>query len=423
MSKERERGRGTSEPLIVDSALFSQILARLKKHEDAVVFLKPVDWQKMGLDDYPTIVTEPMDFQTLGRRVRDSEFAGPGGTAEFLRKLELIWNNCRLYNGDDSDIAQMANRMEAFSHILIHDLLPSKYHTKAVLASVEAAGAAERAAADAKAAAEVKARARAAAEEAAAAEAAAAEAAAAEAAAAAANAGNGDGRSHRRGRPRKQRPEASTAEASHAELSRGGGGGGAGAQSAAEAGRPKGQDSRTKSPHLMSPQASASPDMFTLDPADPLRSSKAAELARLHTHSGTHTHTHGTAGDRDRGPLGGGPLGAGTLGGGSGMGDHSLGMGMDEGQLTFAAEGRSEEAVAEIFTEFVLGIQALQPENCAKAVAVLHRESGESLPESTTVLTDDSHLTLHVSKISVEDVSRFNSLIKAYRLHQALNAS
>lgn len=51
---------------MIDAALLSQILAKLRKHDDAYPFLKPVEWKKLGLDDYPEIVKQPMDLQTIG---------------------------------------------------------------------------------------------------------------------------------------------------------------------------------------------------------------------------------------------------------------------------------------------------------------------------------------------------------------------
>lgn len=107
----------------VDSSLLAQMLAKLRKHEDAYPFLRPVDWKKLDLHDYPHIVSRPMDLQTVGRRLRDGQFSDPI-VIEFLNDLQLIWNNCRLYNDEKTEIFAMADRMEAYMLELIKEMLP-----------------------------------------------------------------------------------------------------------------------------------------------------------------------------------------------------------------------------------------------------------------------------------------------------------
>eukprot|EP01053_Blabericola_migrator_P000920 Blabericola_migrator_1__919@NODE_1227_length_5049_cov_163_123645_g832_i0_p2_GENE_NODE_1227_length_5049_cov_163_123645_g832_i0NODE_1227_length_5049_cov_163_123645_g832_i0_p2_ORF_typecomplete_len323_score48_18Bromodomain/PF00439_25/2_6e23_NODE_1227_length_5049_cov_163_123645_g832_i039684936 len=106
----------------VDTAILAQMLARLRKQEDAYPFLKPVDWKKMELHDYPHIITKPMDLQTVGRRLRDGLYTEPV-TAQFLADLQQIWNNCRDYNDESTEIYAMADRMEIVMWELIKELL------------------------------------------------------------------------------------------------------------------------------------------------------------------------------------------------------------------------------------------------------------------------------------------------------------
>lgn len=72
-------------------------------------FLMPVAWEQLKLFDYPQIVARPMDFNTLKKNLNDGKFAT---YEEFLSDLQLIWDNCKLYNMQGSEIYRLAERME-----------------------------------------------------------------------------------------------------------------------------------------------------------------------------------------------------------------------------------------------------------------------------------------------------------------------
>jgi hypothetical protein len=44
---------------------FKQLLNTLSKDSQAYDFLEPVDYETLGLTDYPTIVKKPMDISTI----------------------------------------------------------------------------------------------------------------------------------------------------------------------------------------------------------------------------------------------------------------------------------------------------------------------------------------------------------------------
>jgi hypothetical protein len=72
----------------------------------------PVDWENLQLYDYPKIVQRPMDFNTLKNNLMDGKFST---YEEFLSDLQLIWDNCKLYNMIGSEIYKLAERMEKMS--------------------------------------------------------------------------------------------------------------------------------------------------------------------------------------------------------------------------------------------------------------------------------------------------------------------
>lgn len=72
------------------------------------LFAKPVDWEALGLWDYPHIVQHAMDFQTLTTyisSVKEFDFT------EFLKKSRLIWANACMYNPVGHPVNAIAQRL------------------------------------------------------------------------------------------------------------------------------------------------------------------------------------------------------------------------------------------------------------------------------------------------------------------------
>ncbi|KAF6263936.1 hypothetical protein COO60DRAFT_1457906 [Scenedesmus sp. NREL 46B-D3] len=83
----------------------------LGKYKDADPFRLPVDWKSMGIPDYPVVIKHPMDFKTAREEVRAGAYASMD---EWRADMQLIWDNCRKYNGDNHNITRSAEKMEAF---------------------------------------------------------------------------------------------------------------------------------------------------------------------------------------------------------------------------------------------------------------------------------------------------------------------
>jgi bromodomain-containing factor 1 len=74
----------------------------LNNHNDSMDFREPVDWRgkdlliiALGLDDYPDVVKHPMDLSTINTKIKDKRYK----TVEsVLNDIQLIWDNCKLYN-------------------------------------------------------------------------------------------------------------------------------------------------------------------------------------------------------------------------------------------------------------------------------------------------------------------------------------
>eukprot|EP00698_Gefionella_okellyi_P007701 TRINITY_DN1881_c1_g1_i3.p1 TRINITY_DN1881_c1_g1~~TRINITY_DN1881_c1_g1_i3.p1 ORF type:complete len:827 (+),score=100.81 TRINITY_DN1881_c1_g1_i3:1079-3559(+) len=82
-------------------------LQLLKRHEHAWLFQEPVDPNRYDppLTDYFDVVSQPMDFSTIQKKLSSKTYASAG---EFAQDVNLVFSNCLAYNGLHSDIGGMA---------------------------------------------------------------------------------------------------------------------------------------------------------------------------------------------------------------------------------------------------------------------------------------------------------------------------
>jgi hypothetical protein len=79
-------------------------------HGIAWPFLQPVDPVALGIPDYPTVVSRPMDLGTIKQRVDHRAYTH----AEDLKDdFLLMCNNCYAYNGPDAEVSRYARQLEA----------------------------------------------------------------------------------------------------------------------------------------------------------------------------------------------------------------------------------------------------------------------------------------------------------------------
>jgi hypothetical protein len=71
------------------------------------LFAEPVDCISMGLHDYLSVITEPMDFKTLTEYTLSDEFF----FIDWIRKARLIWKNASLYNPPTNAVHNIALRI------------------------------------------------------------------------------------------------------------------------------------------------------------------------------------------------------------------------------------------------------------------------------------------------------------------------
>lgn len=75
-----------------------------------------------------------MDLSTVRTKVYKSAYASP---ADFVADLELIFENCRTYNGPVAPVYQCGARLEAFMKQRLAELLPNTTETPSKRQSID----------------------------------------------------------------------------------------------------------------------------------------------------------------------------------------------------------------------------------------------------------------------------------------------
>lgn len=82
-----------------------RILTMCSKAKGGFYFNDPVDPSKYNIEDYFDIITEPMDFGTIKKKLNHNVYEN---IEEFTRDMNLVFDNCVLYNGVENMIAKHA---------------------------------------------------------------------------------------------------------------------------------------------------------------------------------------------------------------------------------------------------------------------------------------------------------------------------
>ncbi|XP_045771429.1 transcription initiation factor TFIID subunit 1 isoform X2 [Maniola jurtina] len=86
------------------SFIFENLLTtKLKIMPEAWPFLKPVN--KKQVKDYYNVIKKPIDMESIGKKIQAHKYHS---RAEFLRDIQLLVDNCRAYNGPNSQFTRQA---------------------------------------------------------------------------------------------------------------------------------------------------------------------------------------------------------------------------------------------------------------------------------------------------------------------------
>lgn len=90
---------------------FSKLHAKMVARKDSLYFREPVDWEGLGLVDYPTIITKPMDLSTVKDNLDKGLYKNHSEAAEDVR---LIFTNAMTYNLPESRVYTHAKSLSEF---------------------------------------------------------------------------------------------------------------------------------------------------------------------------------------------------------------------------------------------------------------------------------------------------------------------
>ncbi|XP_037355286.1 bromodomain testis-specific protein isoform X2 [Talpa occidentalis] len=85
------------------------VLKALWKHSFSWPFQQPVDAVKLKLPDYYTIIKNPMDLNTIKKRLEHKYYMK---ASECIEDFNMMFSNCYLYNKPGDDIVLMAQALE-----------------------------------------------------------------------------------------------------------------------------------------------------------------------------------------------------------------------------------------------------------------------------------------------------------------------
>lgn len=87
------------------------MIALARGHANGSVFKAPVQWEKIGLLDYPNVVKNPMDLGTIGKKLEHLEYAN---LEELWADINLMFDNAKLFNGPDSWVTKHECGLRSF---------------------------------------------------------------------------------------------------------------------------------------------------------------------------------------------------------------------------------------------------------------------------------------------------------------------
>lgn len=85
-----------------------RLMNNLWKHPNCWLFYEPVDPQKLNVSDYFDIIKHPMDFGSIKMNLQNNKYLK---MQDFLDDVQLTFDNCLLYNGENSQVGIMCKHV------------------------------------------------------------------------------------------------------------------------------------------------------------------------------------------------------------------------------------------------------------------------------------------------------------------------
>ena len=94
------------------------VINDLLERPESEAFKEPVDYELLNLTDYPKIIKKPMDLGTVRNNLENFYYKT---VRQCLDDIQLVWDNCKLYNMEESDIYKVAKVLEEDTKVLVSE--------------------------------------------------------------------------------------------------------------------------------------------------------------------------------------------------------------------------------------------------------------------------------------------------------------
>eukprot|EP00922_Rhytidocystis_sp_ex-Travisia-forbesii_P058272 GHVS01086157.1.p1 GENE.GHVS01086157.1~~GHVS01086157.1.p1 ORF type:complete len:537 (+),score=75.66 GHVS01086157.1:150-1760(+) len=88
-----------------------ELMMEVSRYEGGWIFEKPVDAKKLRCPDYYDVIKKPMDFAIIKGKLRKLQY---NAVQEFLDDVQLVFDNCHLYNKNGTWVALHGTNLERY---------------------------------------------------------------------------------------------------------------------------------------------------------------------------------------------------------------------------------------------------------------------------------------------------------------------
>lgn len=93
--------------------LANSLVQSLSKYDGGHIFEKLVDPKKQNCPDYYDVIKNPISFSCIKSKLKKGVYQSP---QEFIKDVQLVFDNCNLYNNSNSLVAITGKNIEAYFH-------------------------------------------------------------------------------------------------------------------------------------------------------------------------------------------------------------------------------------------------------------------------------------------------------------------
>lgn len=103
----------------IEQQYCTDITVKFQESPLCMAFLRAVDPERDGIPDYHKVIKNPMDLGTLYNKLEEGVYKK---SAEWKSDLMRIWDNAMLFNGPETPVTLVAQKLKAKAAKLTHTI-------------------------------------------------------------------------------------------------------------------------------------------------------------------------------------------------------------------------------------------------------------------------------------------------------------